>query len=115
MGRSLPLRRAFGSVEDRATTGSDVTMSGQRHLLRRARTAAGLPGRVVTVEDRQSALEREVGDNIAAMRHELAEIRLLLSERLAADAEATELLGRLLQASEARLDAVEEQLRASLP
>jgi hypothetical protein len=89
-------------------------MSGKRHLLRRARTAAGLPDRVVDVEDRQGALEREVGENIAAMRHELAEIRLLLSERLAADAEATELLGRILQASESRLDALEEQLH-SLP
>lgn len=79
----------------------------RRRILRRARTAASLPGRVVACEDRCSTLESHVVTRLDEVRSELAEIRLLLRERLVAEAEATELVGRLLQSAEARLDALE--------
>ncbi len=81
-----------------------------RHLWRRARTAASLPGRVVACEDRTRALEAHVVTRLDEMRAELAELRLMVRAALDADADATELLGRLLQASTARLDALESAL-----
>jgi len=78
-----------------------------RHVLRRARTAMSLPGRIVEVEDRCVALETHVVAKLDEMRSELAEIRMLLNQRLDAEADATELVGRLLRSSEARLDALE--------
>ena len=87
-----------------------MAQGGYSRLQRRMRTAAGLPARVVGVEDRQSALETEIGAHIAEMRHELAELRSLLAGRLDADGEATELVGRLLQSSEARLAALEDRV-----
>ena len=87
-------------------------MAGQRgpRVFRRARTAASLPGRVVACEDRCSALETHVAAKLDDMRSELAEIRTLLHTQLDADADATEVLGRLLRASETRLEAVEVAL-----
>jgi len=82
----------------------------RRRLFRRARTAAGLPGRVVACEDRCSALETNVGARLEEMRVELAEIRALLSTKVEADADTTELVGRLLRSAQSRLDAIEERL-----
>ena len=48
-----------------------------RHVLRRARTAMSLPGRIVEVEDRCVALETHVVAKLDEMRSELAEIRML--------------------------------------
>jgi hypothetical protein len=90
-----------------------VPGNGRGRLLRRARTAATLPGRVVACEDRCSALETEVGARLLEMRSELAEIRSLLSSKMDADADTTELVGRLLRSTESRLVALED--RAELP
>lgn len=91
-------------------------MSADRlHILRRARTAASLPARLLTrveaLEERSSAIETQaaaVMPRIEELRAEIAEIRLLLDERLAAQIETSELVGRLLQAAEARLEALEQ-------
>lgn len=82
----------------------------RRRLFRRARTAAGLPARVVACEDRCSALETNVGVKIAEMRAELAEIRILLQGEMRAQADASELVGRLLQVLGGRLEAVEDMV-----
>ena len=89
--------------------------SGRLHILRRARTAAALPARLLTrveaLEDRSSALEAAmaaVPARVEELRAEIAGIRLLLDERLAAQVETSELVGRLLQAAEARLEAIEQ-------
>jgi hypothetical protein len=74
------------------------------------RTAAGLPQRVVAVEDQGRALERHVAERLDEVRYELAEIRRLLEEMNEAGAEAVELTGRLLRAAEARLDGLEERV-----
>ena len=87
----------------------------RRHLLRRARTAASLPGRVVECEDRCRILETEVGQRIAEIRHELAELRTMLAASLDASADTTELVGRLLREGAARLDALEEATADHLP
>ncbi|HXZ82526.1 MAG TPA: hypothetical protein VED84_02105 [Acidimicrobiales bacterium] len=79
-----------------------------RLLWRKTRTAARLPGRVAANEDRIDALERHVSVKIDEMRAELAEIRSLLKTQIEGDAEATELLGRLLQAAEKRLSELEQ-------
>ena len=81
----------------------------KRHLLRRARTAASLPGRVVACEDRTSAVEQHVVTKLDEMRSELAELRMLVRAQLDADADATELMGRLLQSADARLSALEQE------
>ncbi len=81
----------------------------KRHLLRRARTAASLPGRVVATEDRTDAIEAHVVAKIDEMRAELAQLRMLVEAQLEADAEATELMGRLLQSTDARIRALEEE------
>ena len=80
----------------------------RRRLLRRARTAASLPGRLVACEDRTSALETEVGQRITEMRFELGEIRSMLTAQLDADADTAELLGQLLRSTSTRLDLLEE-------
>jgi hypothetical protein len=82
-------------------------------VLRRARTAAALPARVVACEDRCTALENDVGARLVEMRGELAEIRSLLTSKLEADADTAELVGRLLRSAETRLVALED--RAELP
>ncbi len=89
--------------------GSRVGDRSKRHLLRRARTAASLPGRVVACEDRTSAVEEHVVKKLDEMRGELAQLRLLIQAQLDADGDATELMGRLLQAADARLDALEQE------
>ena len=89
-----------------------MSASSHRRFWRRARTAAGLPGRVVAVEDRTGALEARVASRLDEMRAELAELRILVSAQLEADAETAALLGSLLQASEERLSAL-ESLRPS--
>jgi hypothetical protein len=86
-----------------------------RRILRRARTAASLPGRVVACEDRTAALEAHVVQKIDEMRSELAEIRSLLHAQLAAESEATELMGNLLQSAELRLAALEDRTTDVLP
>ena len=81
-----------------------------RRLWHKAQTAASLPGRVAANEERINALERHVSVKIDEMRAELAEIRTLLRTQIDGDAEATELLGRLLQAAERRLSALERSV-----
>ncbi|MGD0219815.1 MAG: hypothetical protein ABSC73_05065 [Acidimicrobiales bacterium] len=81
-----------------------------RVVWRKARTAASLPGRVAANEERINALESHVSVKIDEMRAELAEIRSLLRTQIDGDAEATELLGRLLQAAERRLSTLEQSV-----
>src|SRR5487761_1999424 len=95
--------------QDHYRSGRLVPDRPKRHLLRRARTAAALPGRVVACEDRTAAIEQHVWRKIDEMRAELAELRLLVRAQLEADAEATELVGRLLQAQDSRIDALEQE------
>ena len=78
------------------------------HLWRRARTAVGLPARVVACEDRMTALDQHVSAKLDEMRSELAEIRTLLHSQLRSDVESTQLLGQLLQDSRDRLEALEQ-------
>ncbi len=96
--------------QDHYRLGSLVHDRSKRHLLRRARTAASLPGRVVACEDRTNAIEQHVVRKIDEMRAELAELRQMVQAQLDADAESTELVGRLLQAQEARVDALEQEI-----
>ncbi|MGD0741683.1 MAG: hypothetical protein ABSA31_00070 [Acidimicrobiales bacterium] len=77
---------------------------------RTIRTGAALPRRVASNTERIDALERHVEGKIDEMRAELAEIRSLLHTQIEGDAEATALLGRLLQAAERRLAALEDQV-----
>jgi hypothetical protein len=102
--------RAVGSMG--SEVGRIISAKGdllpRRRLLRRAKTAASLPGRVVACEDRMEALENRVGQRIDEMRFELGEIRSMLAAGLEADGDATELLGQLLRASSSRLDVLEE-------
>ena len=85
-------------------------------VLRRARTAATLPSRIVAVEDRTSAIEAHVAATLDAMRADIAELRRLVTAQLDADADATVLLGQLLRSTEHRLDEVEAELaRDELP
>lgn len=79
-------------------------------VLRRARTAATLPSRIVAVEDRTSAIEAHVAGTLDAMRADIAELRRLVTAQLDADADATALLGALLRSTEHRLDEVEARL-----
>lgn len=81
-------------------------------IRRRFHTAASLPRRVVAVEDRTSAIEEHVAKAIEEMRSELAEIRDLLSRALDADADATELVGRLLSRVTERLEILEGEHEA---
>ncbi|HVB00708.1 MAG TPA: hypothetical protein VNE42_05550 [Acidimicrobiales bacterium] len=96
--------------QDHYRLGSLVQDRPKRHLLRRARTAASLPGRVVASEDRTNAIEQHVVRKIDEMRAELAELRLMVQAQLDADAESTELIGRLLQAYDARVGALEQEI-----
>lgn len=82
--------------------------TGARRALRRARTAAALPGRVVAVEDRCSAIEAGVAGRLEEMRVELGEIRSLLQAVLETESDLAGLVGRLLQQVSSRLDALEE-------
>lgn len=90
------------------TEDTSPAATGPRRALRRARTAAGLPARVVAVEDRCSALEAGVDKRIEEMRAELGEIRSLLEAVLETEADLAGLVGRLLQQVSSRLDALEE-------
>jgi hypothetical protein len=74
-----------------------------------------LPGRVVAAEDRVTALEQRVLTKIEEMRAELAEIRTLLAAQLQADADTTELVGKLLQDTRTRLSAIEEIVATTPP
>jgi Mg2+ and Co2+ transporter CorA len=67
----------------------------------------------VACEDRTSALEREVAAQITGMRHELGEIRALLTALLESDGDTSELIGRLLRATTERLQALEESFEHS--
>lgn len=78
-----------------------------RRIVKRARTAAGLPGRVVAVEDRSVAIEDHVAASLDAMREELVEVRSLLRAVLETEGDLAGLIGRLLSQSAARLDALE--------
>jgi hypothetical protein len=80
--------------------------------VRRARTAAGLPGRVVAVEDRCVALETHVAAKLDEMRAELAEVRTLLTAVLDTETDLAGLVGRLLERTGARLDGLEADLAA---
>ena len=96
------------------TTTWGVRLSGR--VLRRARTAATLPSRIVAVEDRTSAIESHVAATLDAMRADIAELRRLVTALLEADADATALVGSLLRSTENRLDDFEAQLaREQLP
>jgi hypothetical protein len=106
----------FIIIADTAETAIDEGDSLSRRVLRRARTAAGLPARVVAVEDRTSAIELHVAEVLDAMRADIAELRRLISAQIDADADASELLGQLLRSSEHRLEAIETQIeREQLP
>jgi hypothetical protein len=96
-------------ITDRGITVEHEKARG-RVLWRKTRVAAKLPGRVAASEDKIAALERHVSVKIDEMRSELAEIRSLLHTQITSDAEATELLGRLLQAAEKRLSELEESV-----
>ncbi|HUY06483.1 MAG TPA: hypothetical protein VMU99_04420 [Acidimicrobiales bacterium] len=96
--------------QDHYRLGSLVQDRPKRHLLRRARTAASLPGRVVACEDRTNAIEQHVVRKIDEMRAELAELRLMIQAQLEADAESTELVGRLLQSHDSRVVALEQEI-----
>jgi hypothetical protein len=103
-------------MTDTAETAIGKGDSLGRRVLRRTRTAAGLPGRVVAVEDRTSAIEAHVAEVLDAMRADIAELRRLISAQIDADADASELLGQLLRSSEHRLEAIETQIeREQLP
>lgn len=78
-----------------------------RRVVQRARTAAGLPGRVVDVEDRCSALEAHVMAQIDEMRSDLTEIRELLQAVLSTEADLAGLIGRMLSDVRGRLDSIE--------
>lgn len=93
-----------------ARTGSVVSP----RVLRRARTAVALPGRVVAVEDRCSALEARVALTLEELRSDVAELRDLVARQVSADADATALIGSLLRSTERRLAVVEDQLSAEL-
>jgi hypothetical protein len=80
--------------------------------VRRARTAAGLPGRVVAVEDRCVALETHVVAKLDEMRAELAEVRSLLGAVLETETDVAGLVGRLLERTAERIDALERDLPA---
>lgn len=71
-----------------------------------------LPGRVVECEDRTTALEQHVVAKLDEMRAELASLRQMVESQLDADADATELVGRLLQLHEARLAMIEQDALA---
>jgi chromosome segregation ATPase len=85
----------------------------ERHILRHARAVAALPARFDVFEQRQGALEAQLGEvsaGLADARVELAAIRRLLEDRLLAETESIQLVGKLLQQAEARLDALEHGL-----
>ncbi len=84
-----------------------------RLMWRTIRTGVALPRRVASNTERIDTLERHVETKIDEMRAELAEIRSLLHTQIDGDAEATELVGRLLQAAERRLTALEELAAAT--
>ena len=44
------------------------------------------------------------------MRAELAELRIMVQSQLNADADSTELIGRLIQAHDARVGALEQEI-----
>jgi hypothetical protein len=66
---------------------------------------------VVAVEDQGRDLERRVAERLDEVRYELGELRRTLEAMSEADAEALELIGRLLRATEARVDALEDHER----
>jgi hypothetical protein len=106
----------FIIIADTAETAIDEGDSLSRRVLRRARTAAGLPARIVAVEDRTTAIEAHVAEVLDAMRADIAELRRLISAQIDADADASTLLGQLLRSSEHRLEAIETQIeREELP
>lgn len=86
---------------------------GPRRVVRRARTAAALPGRVVAVEDRCVALETHVVAKLDEMREELAELRLLLRTVVESEGDLAGLVGRLLAKSEERMDSLEASVRGA--
>lgn len=79
-------------------------------VLRRARTAAALPGRVVAVEDRCAAIDAHVSARLDEMRAELARLRALLEAVVETETDVAALVGRLLGAMGERVEAVEREL-----
>ncbi len=55
----------------------------------------------------------DIGRAVAALERQLAEIRETVGMNLDVDGQSTELLGRLLASTRARLEAVEEAVRSS--
>lgn len=109
----------------------------ERQILRRTRALAALPARFTAWEgrftlweqrweQRQAAFEAELRDELRQSRAEVEEsrgelraalveiretsreIRRLVEARVLAEAESTELVGKLLQRAEARLEALEQ-------
>lgn len=92
-----------------------------RQILRRTRALAALPSRFTAFEQRQAAFEAEMREHWAELREHQDELRTALSEireanreirrlveeRILAEAESTELVGKLLQRAEARLEVLE--------
>ncbi|HVC25129.1 MAG TPA: hypothetical protein VND23_05175 [Acidimicrobiales bacterium] len=81
-------------------------------VVRRARTAATLPGRLIAVEERCAAIESHVVVRLDEMRAELAALRALVEAVLETETDVATLVGRLLASMGDRVDAVEEELHA---
>ena len=104
-------------------------------ILRRTRGVAALPVRFTALEQRQAALEAQLpalqahalqshraalGEGLAelqaalhaeieVLRGELADLGRLVEDRVDAETELVELIGKLLRRAEARLEALEGQ------
>ncbi|MCU1489618.1 MAG: hypothetical protein JWM85_1023 [Acidimicrobiaceae bacterium] len=78
--------------------------------LGRARIAASIPERMVEVERRSELVGEILSGRIDTLSSEIAELRTLLNSRLAAETELVELVGRLLQSAEGRLEVLEDTL-----
>jgi hypothetical protein len=113
--RDAPLTTRERTVTPSGERAEDSPPPTRRRLTRRLRTAAGLPGRLVAVEDQGRDLEARVATRLDEVRFELAEIRRTLAEMNVAATEALQLTGELLRSAESRLDALEGQLGWDAP
>ncbi len=91
-----------------------MATSEARHFVDRAKMISALPERVEELEERYGTLEERedrivsrLASELEAIREEIAALRGSLAERLEADTEVTELIGRLLQEQSLRLNALE--------
>lgn len=108
-------------ADSRRPADEEASLPDDRQFLRRTRALAALPARFTAFEQRQGAFEEEMRAHqaelrerrdelvaaLSAIREESREIRRLVEARVLAEAEATELVGKLLQRADARLEALE--------